>query len=134
MIFYEWNEKLSVNNSKIDNEHKRIIDKARELSRYMLEGEGKEVLFETLDFLNEYVKTHFSNEEDLQFEYNYPRIKEHQAAHNDFVKELEELTYKIKEDPEAHTNTLELNTLITGWFFKHIMGLDKDLAEYIKNH
>ena len=132
MSFYEWDETLSVHHSKIDADHKKIIEKARELTDYMLEGKGKELLLKTLDFLNDYVKTHFYDEEELQRAHFYPRIEEHIADHEYFLDHLATLTIKIQEDPSASDNILELNKLITGWFFKHIQRFDRDLARHIR--
>lgn len=132
MSHYKWDDKLMVNNAKIDNDHKLIIEKAGELSEAMMSGRGKENIVKTIDFLNRYVKTHFTDEEKLQLKHGYPLIKEHKASHEYFLKQLDELTLKIKENPTSATNAIALNRLISGWFITHIKKMDIEVAKYIQ--
>lgn len=132
MIYYEWNDSLSVNNTKIDNEHKELINKAREFSKFMLEGKGNEVLVKTLDFFNFSLGNHFRDEVNLLKVYNYPRIEEYKSDCQFFLKQLQDLTLRIKQNPTLSSNVLELNKFISGWYFKHIMKFTRDFAKFTK--
>lgn len=133
MSRYKWDDNLLVKNAKIDNDHKLIIEKAGELSDAMMSGKGRENIVKTIDFLNRYVKTHFNDELTMQEKHNYPRVKEHKASHDFFIKELDELTQKIKENPLSSSHSITLNKLISGWFVNHIKKMDMDVAKHIQN-
>lgn len=134
MDFYKWDDRLSVNHPKIDLDHKTIIEKARELSENMMKGKGKESIIKTVDFLNNYVKTHFEEEEKIQQKCGYPKYMEHKKNHEYFIEQLQKLTVKIKENPTSSTNAIELNKLISGWFINHIKKMDVEVASHINNH
>lgn len=134
MEFYKWDDRLSVNHAKIDLDHKTIIEKARELSESMMKGKGKENIIKTVDFLNNYVKTHFEEEEKIQQKTNYPKYLDHKKNHEYFIDQLQKLTVKIKENPTASINAIELNKLISGWFINHIKKMDVEVASHINKH
>lgn len=131
MSIYMWNDALKVNHPKIDHDHKVIIEKAAELSRYMTEGTAKQHVIEMVDFLNRYVKTHFAEEEKIQKQAGYPKFKEHQLNHQQFIKQLNEISLKIKSNPTSAVHAIELNQLISGWFINHIKKMDGDLAKHL---
>ncbi len=134
MDIYKWNDGLKINHDKIDDDHKLIIEKARELSEFMMKGKGKEKIVETVDFLNRYVKTHFREEEQLQEKWGYPKRTEHKASHKYFIDQLDMLSEKIKQEPNSTKNCIELNKLISGWFVNHIKRMDTDLTAFNKEH
>jgi len=131
MDMYKWDDRLKVNHPKIDQDHKLIIEKARELSECMMRGQGKEKIVQTVDFLNKYVKTHFEEEEKIQKKHGFPDLEAHQKNHRYFIEQLGALTIKIKEDPNSSKNAIELNKLIAGWFINHIKRMDVEVAKHL---
>lgn len=134
MEIYKWDDKLKVNHPKIDQDHQLIIEKARELSEFMMKGQGKEKIISTVEFLSKYVKTHFEEEEKIQKQNGFPHFEEHQRNHKYFIEQLNTLTLKIKQDPSSSANVIELNKLISGWFINHIKKMDVEVANHIRNH
>ncbi|MGX8796630.1 bacteriohemerythrin [Fusibacter sp. JL298sf-3] len=133
MDFYKWDDRLKINHSKIDRDHKMIIEKARELSESMMKGNDRNQIMQTVDFLNRYVKTHFEEEERLQRQHGYPKLAEHQASHKYFVNQLSDLSMRIKADPTSAKNAIDLNKLISGWFVNHIKRMDVEVGAHIKH-
>ena len=70
-----------------------------------------------------YTKTHFKNEERIMQQHNYIHLVEHQAEHNKFVAQVEDLYEKYKSGSLAITISL-INFLKT-WLVDHIQGSDK---------
>ncbi len=132
MEIFKWSEELKTNNMKIDEDHRKIINKAAELSNAMMSGKGTEHLTEMIDFLSAYVKKHFREEEMLQKNSGYPDYLSHKRKHDYFIKEIDELAKAIHENPTSSLNSIKLNNLMSGWFFSHIKKLDKDVAKHIK--
>lgn len=132
MEVYKWTDDLKTGNSKIDADHKLIISKAQELNEALSKGKGADQITATLDFLQKYVKTHFADEEKIQLDSKYPNYAEHKKNHTYFVTELDKLANKIRQNPSNIVNVMELNHLISGWFFKHIKRLDVEVAHHIQ--
>lgn len=57
---------------------------------------------------------------------------DHKKNHTYFVTELDKLANKIRQNPSNIVNMMELNQLISGWFFKHIKRLDVEVAHHIQ--
>lgn len=131
MQVYQWTDALKTNNSKIDADHKMIIEKAQELSNAMADGKGRDQVIETVNFLQDYVKKHFQEEEMMQKTSQYPEFELHKKNHTYFISELDQLATKIRQNPSSTVNVLELNKLISGWFFNHIKKLDVEVAKHI---
>lgn len=132
MSIFKWSDDLITNNSQIDSDHKLIIEKAAELHQALTQSKGQEHVLKTLTFLNDYVKKHFAEEEKLQMKNEYPLISDHKKNHAYFINELDKLTMKIKSQPSSVANAIELNNLMSGWFFKHIKRMDVEVANHLR--
>ena len=62
-----------------------------------------------LDFLGDYVVTHFSAEENIQLHYSYPNYKLHKAMHEGFISDVEKLKKKFEAEGATLTMVLETN-------------------------
>lgn len=63
---YELTPDLVTGNALIDREHRQLFDAINRLMDACGQGQGRAVLQQTLNFLNDYVKKHFGDEEALQ--------------------------------------------------------------------
>lgn len=79
----EWTPDLSVGVENIDEQHKIWFQKANELFEAGKERRAKEYINTMIDFLDEYTKKHFKDEEAYMEEIGYPELeaqKEHMQA------------------------------------------------------
>ncbi len=129
MPLMEWNEKLSVNISAIDAQHKKWIGILNELHDAMKSGKGKEKIGKVLDDLVEYTKVHFAAEEKLMQGNGYPLFAGHKKQHEDMVKEVELL--KSKYISGASGLTIEVMQFLRNWLSEHIIGTDKNYGPYL---
>ena len=123
MEIIQWNETLSVSNSLIDSQHKRLVSLINELHTAMKEGRGKEVLQKILDDLITYTKEHFATEEKMMQKANFPFYNQHKLEHDNLTKKAVELqsSYRSGNAPL----TLDVMTFLKNWLVNHIMGSDK---------
>ena len=77
----EFDDSLVTGNEMIDTQHKELIDKINKLLDSCESGRDKLVAIKTLDYLADYTDFHFSEEEKLQEEIEYPGITEHNKEH-----------------------------------------------------
>lgn len=127
----EFDETLVTGNEMIDDQHKELIGRINQLLESCEDGQGKVKAVKMLDYLMEYTDFHFSAEEKLQEEINYPGIQEHKAKHEEFKQAVEELQEMLQEEEgptEAFVAQVQRN--VVDWLFNHIKGFDRSVAEY----
>jgi len=130
---FGWKEIYSVNNSKIDAEHKRLFDIAQEAFIEVDEELKASKIKTILTKLYDYMKTHFKHEEHYMQEINYPYIKEHKKLHaeiiltiNNFVKKLPDLNDTLFEK--------ELAKIIDIALVHHIIQEDRKIINWARNN
>lgn len=127
----DWTADLSVGVEAIDNQHKELIRRMNNFFQSM-EGDSREKVLEMLSFLGEYVVTHFRDEEALQVRYNYPGYAEHRKLHQDFMKDVGEMTADIKKNGFTVATKAMVGMTLTSWLTLHIRRADKAVGDYIR--
>ncbi len=128
---FGWKEIYSINNSQLDEEHKTLFKIAEEAFA-MVEPELKyKKIRIVLDKLYEYIKTHFSHEEEYMEEINYPQLEIHKDIHNNIVNTINDF---IKELPTLSADSFEkeLARLIDTTIINHIIQEDKKIIIWVK--
>ena len=127
----EFDDSLVTGNEMIDSQHKELIDKINKLLESCESGKDKLVAIKTLDYLADYTDFHFSAEEKLQEEIEYPGIKEHKKEHEKLRTVVKEL-YEMLEEEEGPSNAFveQVNKNVIEWLYRHIKGFDRSVAEY----
>lgn len=126
MAYLTWSEELAVDNTLIDNDHKKIIEMVDRLHAVMNEGKGKDVLDKVLRNLVHYTQEHFRREEELMRSIGFDGYLQHKAEHEKLLKQVVELQQKF----ENGTATLSIQVLhfLRDWLVNHIGKSDKELA------
>lgn len=128
----EWTPDLSVGVSMIDEQHKVWFQKANDLFDAGQKHQAKEFIGELLDFLDDYTKKHFHDEEQYMMRIHYPEFNAQKQAHTAFIEQLN----KLKKDySESGCNILVIinaDQLVLGWLTSHITNMDKKIGQYAK--
>ena len=130
-MYAEFDESLVTGNEMIDGQHRELIAKINKLVDCCEQSSGKLEAIKMLDYLSEYTDFHFSAEEKLQQEINYPGYDKHKAQHDSFkqtIKELDEMLQEEEGPSDAFVKKVEEN--VVKWFYTHIAGFDRSVAEY----
>jgi hemerythrin len=115
----------------IDEQHKELIGRMNAFFDAMKNGDKQQKVIEILDFLEEYVESHFRDEERLQLSSGYPHYKEHKKLHTDFIADVKQIRGDIeKVGFTAATASLVGSTLVS-WLTLHIKKTDKGLGAFI---
>jgi hemerythrin len=125
----EWKDSYDIGVEKIDCQHRQLLAKLNEFFDACSKQQGKEKIEETLKFLKEYTIEHFSNEEQLMEEIDFPELAEHRQTHADFVKVVLELEETVKTKGVSVLSTIKLNRTLTDWLLNHIHKCDKLIGE-----
>jgi hemerythrin len=131
--FVTWDEKYSTGIQLIDDQHKELLKLTNELFANCQEGDqsaGKafrKVLHSTVD----YVKYHFSAEEKIFENINYPLAVEHKKQHESFVKRVLEDAKSFEEG--KHIVPISFAKFLKDWILTHIAIHDRQYADFIQD-
>ncbi len=79
--------------------------------------------------LHMYAVHHFSLEEAYMVELDYPYAESHIQAHNQFRRELEQMT-RLPEMSD-HRLRESLSLFLEEWLKRHVLGIDKKFEEFV---
>ncbi|MGB4438641.1 MAG: bacteriohemerythrin [Sedimentibacter sp.] len=127
-----WTKNLEVGVELIDQQHKKWFEKADQLFEAGKSGKSKEYIVQMFNFLDDYTKTHFRDEEKYMLSINYPEYSTQKQLHEGFIKKLAELRKSYETDGINIIVILNSNQFILDWLTKHISAADKKIGEFVK--
>ncbi len=125
-----WTSNLSIGVKLIDDQHKVWFEKANSLFEAGKEQRAKDYINTMLNFLDEYTKQHFKDEEAYMEKIRYPDIAVQKRAHANFVKELAKLKSDYNESGGNILVILNANKMVIDWLTNHIKTMDKKIGDY----
>lgn len=129
----QWTKDLATGSAKIDMQHQMIFDRINGMLNACSQGKGRGEVKEVLAFLEEYVMTHFSTEEQLMKQYGYAGYANHRALHLEFTRQLTELKKKVEKEGIGVHTVIATNQLVVSWFVHHIRKVDTQLGSFLKD-
>ena len=125
----EWTSIYKTGIEVIDNQHKTLFDEIHKLKKFSSKGirQTNDIL-KILNFLEEYVITHFSHEEKHMLIIGYVFLEEHKIIHEKFVDELMEIKHKVELDGDY--NPTQLFFFLIKWLQQHIAVEDQKYVNY----
>ena len=126
-----WKDDLKIGVPAIDTQHKMLCEAIDRLLDACKSGKGRAEIVSTMSFLEQYTARHFHDEEILHRQSGYPKVVEHKAIHDAFIKKVQALKQEIIDDGATIVTVGKVNTLIIDWLFNHIRKVDQELEKYI---
>ncbi len=127
---FVFDDSLKLGISLIDEQHGRFIGYINDTWEALERGDSKEEFLHILNQLMDYVMVHFSDEEALMKEFDYPGLSEHRKKHSTTTGELFDFDIRLmSDDPEEVKAFLNF---LTDWLRNHINVVDRELATYLK--
>ena len=96
-MYAEFTDNLVTGNEMIDSQHKELIEKINAVMESCEQSNDKSVAVKTLDYLEDYTNYHFSAEEQLQREIDYPGFQKHKEQHEIFKQTIADLQDMLQE-------------------------------------
>ena len=126
MIWWSWDDSLSVGIDIIDGQHRRIIDYINELYSAKAHKDQERVT-QVLMGLVDYTHTHFAFEEELMKQAGYPLSESHKKVHDAFVQHI---TKYVEQHEAGKDITRKLLADLQIWLTNHIKNDDRDYAPF----
>ena len=128
-----WEENFSTGIELVDKQHRELVDLTNHLYQACIAGNDQmdlDLVFkDTMSHMVEYVRCHFTAEQELMKRVNYPNYDLHKMQHDYFIKRIivSAADYESgrKFAPNIFVRTLK------DWVYSHIALYDKSYADYV---
>ena len=137
-----WTSDMSVNDEKIDSQHKKLLNELDNLRMELSSGVDVRPLRRTMDFFDKYVHEHLVYEEIYMKEHNFPGFDEHKKIHDSYRKNFKNFKKKFHaaysssefSSKDIKAMLTEAEVFLADWWTNHILKEDHKYAVYIKSH
>ena len=129
MPYIEWKDEYNVRIPQIDAQHNRLVGLLNELYEAMKAGKGKEVLETILSDLANYVRVHFTTEEQLLNANGYPDYQAHCQEHARFVQQVREFQNQVSQN--RMTISVQVSVFLKDWLINHILKTDQQYSDFL---
>ncbi|MBF0461533.1 MAG: hypothetical protein HQL87_09070 [Magnetococcales bacterium] len=133
-----WTESLRTGHDTIDRQHQEIYEALLGVSQLLNLPEVHVAYWLGLvqRKMEDYLLTHFQEEERLMVAVGYPDLEKHRLHHLDFIESFQKqksAVLQLQTDAERLAGANRLLDFLHDWFNVEILSNDKDLAHFIQN-
>jgi hemerythrin len=127
----EWNESYSVGHEALNEEHRILLAKRRDLQELLLGGAGRdrERLRWALADLTRYSRRHMQNEESVLEMCGYPALAAHRKAHHEILARMESLQQRLETGYAVIT--YDLQEIANEWLEHHYKEMDRHYIPHV---
>ena len=125
-----WDSSFETGDRLVDEEHRTLIKMINEFHDALQKQRATDLLNNVLTRLEDYILRHFSHEERLMLESDYPDFKAHHAAHQNLARHAKEMIHGYRSGELGVPVTL--SRFLQDWLTLHIMQTDKKLIHYLQ--
>lgn len=126
-----WTDDLTVGINEIDSQHRELFVRLERLLDACMAGSEQVEVLRMLDFLGEYVVSHFETEERLQRDHGYPGYESHRAEHDFLRTRLALFRKEIGQAGPTRDLVLRVNQLLIDWLKTHIREVDREACDFL---
>ena len=133
MIFFMWKEEYLTHVKELDEQHRKLVELINNLYADLLECQNNDqkqsLVNRLLEELIEYSVYHFTAEENLLLQYEYPRYELHVEEHERFKSQVAQF---MKDQSEAERALpFPLVVFLRDWLISHVLTEDKQYGPYL---
>ncbi len=126
-----WDESFATGSPEIDQQHRKLIRHLNNFESLLVQTNptSKEIadIIQFLDFLADYVDSHFNYEEKCMESYRCPAHQKNREAHENFRQMFKRFKANIHKEGFRLEMLTELNQTINIWIQDHILRVDTQL-------
>jgi len=128
----QWNENFETGIEKIDSQHRELFRKLDQLELDLYSGRAKLEIQRTIDFLEEYINTHFEDEEKIMIEAGVPEFGKHREQHKHFMQILRDFRIEFEKKGADSYLAIRIEKELRSWWENHILKTDKLYMSRVK--
>lgn len=127
-ITIAWDNKFEVGHERIDAEHRIFLSLIRDLSIEAESGAKRQRIERTLQEIFKYADFHFTSEENIMADVDYPRLTAHKHTHDRLLAQYKNKVYEFHADVQEPEKIV---TFLFQWFALHTTQDDKRIADFL---
>lgn len=131
-MIIEWTAELVSGNKIIDNQHRALFENTNKLYEAVDKGD-EDAVIDILDFLEDYVISHFKDEENYMKKARYQGLPEHQNAHKSFTIEVAKRIRDYKNTGTDVNTIRSTQKFISQWMYNHVLKMDLEMIKKINS-
>jgi hemerythrin len=126
-----WEEKYATGITLIDHQHKELFSLTNDLFRACVDRDEtiKNAFAETMSRMVEYVRFHFSAEQEMMQRIKFPQYQEHKKQHDELIRDVLKAVKEYNEGKKFVPN--QFVRTLRDWILSHIALTDKFYVTYI---
>ena len=128
---FQWREEYNTNIKEMDAHHRELFQTANKLYEEIHSGRNQSVLEDTLNFMIRYTEDHFSEEEKLMEDYDFPEYDVHIKHHVRLIREVQDL--KTKYAAGEMRMDMSIVNFLKDWIINHILTEDRKYGPYLND-
>lgn len=128
----DWQDELATGIDIIDAQHKGIFERFAAFETACDDGSANDEFVKLMDFLADYTRDHFRDEENALLKVQYPGLSIQQENHKMFLNEIAELKHKVGEKEPDMPEILKMKRLLIRWLIQHVKHLDMAYVDFLK--
>ena len=132
----EWKKELAVGIETIDEQHRELFRRINGLLQAIKEKRCKSEIDGIIQFLDDYARFHFSEEEKRMQDAGYDGLAGHRKHHAKYlnnIKDIKALAAQPRIQGMSYELSVTTNQVVVDWIVDHIMKIDRKFGEYAKN-
>lgn len=131
-----WKEKYKIGVELIDQQHEELFHRVTEFIetlRSPVEWSDKvEKVNFTLEFMKDYVVSHFRDEEAYQKKIGYHDLQNHIKVHQDMVQYVTDVAQQYEEMGYHEQLMQQFAGKLLAWLINHVTCEDQKIADYVR--
>ncbi len=124
-----WRSEYNLGVEGIDKQHRSLVDLVNQVWEGIVFQAERAKMLELVQRLEHYTIAHFAAEEAYMKAIGYPGLDAHKLVHQQFIARVDAEKKAVLKGGQL---TLGLVEFLKQWLLDHIMGLDREAADYAK--
>lgn len=129
-----WKEKYRLGVPLIDEQHRELFRRVsvflQTVRSPLVQEQKTEMVAETLNFMKQYIVTHFRDEEKYQKLIGYPEREEHAKLHGEMVNYVIEVEKQYTQRGYDEALIQQFAGRLLAWLINHVATEDQKIADY----
>jgi hemerythrin len=130
-MLLKWDPALNTGVQSIDTQHQELYARLNRLMEAASQGRGRAEIADTIEYLQDYVVTHFRAEEGHMLTARYPEHLAHKRMHDEFVADFLRFKEQFAAEGASALLFIQIQRRIVDWVRNHIAQEDKRFAQFL---
>ena len=130
----EWSREYEVGQPEIDEQHRKLFVSVNDFASTLKKDRNFSQAGPMINFLDEYVRTHFKDEEDIMESNGYPFLDAQKEEHERFTRLFSHLKSDIEDDTGSdwHFLLFRIQVLVVDWLVHHTCKSDRHIGKFLR--